>query len=125
MIFLVDDEKDLLPNGEVPDVILRKPVNALGLIEAGWMKTDDMLYLDHDMGDDVVDGHYIASRIEALWKQSPKWAVQNIPRYIYCVSNNPQGRKRIEQAIANVNFMRDEYEAILGKVEEYKTTLHG
>lgn len=112
MKYLIDDERDLLPNKEVPDVILRKPLNALALIEIGWMTKNDSLYLDHDMGDDSMDGHRLISRLEVLWVEDPKWADQKIPRNIFCVSDNAQGRHRIEQAITHIEKMRDEYEAL-------------
>jgi hypothetical protein len=111
MRFLVDDGRSYLPDGSIPDVIIRFPKAALSLIVIGWLRNEDELYLDHDMGDKEYDGHFIASEMEKMWRQDPMWAQLHIPSKIVCVSDNPQGRLRIEQAIANITKMRDKWEA--------------
>jgi hypothetical protein len=111
MRFLVDDGRSFLPDGSVPDVIIRFPKAAIDLIVIGWLRDKDELYLDHDMGDKEYNGHFIAKQMEEIWYQEPEWAQHHIPSKIECVSDNPQGRLRIEQAIANIAKMRDKWEA--------------
>lgn len=105
MIFLIDDEKNRLPDGRVPDIIARN-FFAAGVILT-LMTESDELYIDHDLGDEDPDktGYTLLKFIEEQLGNQHRIPVNMsaaIPHKIVCVSNNPAGRKNIEAAIASI-----------------------
>jgi hypothetical protein len=56
----------------------------------------DELYLDHDLGDhDGKTGYDVVSWIE---EQIHEYRFDLMPKKLVCISSNPSGKKRIEQA---------------------------
>lgn len=72
----------------------------------------NVLFLDHDLNSfdlgtsKEYTGYDIACALEK-WAHENDWAL--IPKEIYCVSSNPEGRKRINMALKNIEKMRKEY----------------
>lgn len=102
MKILIDDERNLLPDGSKPDVIIRNPVAAediLFQIKHLWNAVD--LYVDHDLAyaDPITNiefnGYHVMCYIEDMVY------MHNCirPRSITCVSSNGPGRQRIQQVI--------------------------
>lgn len=105
MKFLIDDEKDYLPDGTVPDIIARNFFSA-GIVLT-LMTERDELYIDHDLGDEDPDktGYALLKFIEeqlGTQHRIPVNVSAAIPHKIVCVSNNPAGRKNINAAIASI-----------------------
>lgn len=103
MKVLVDDEKDFLPDGTVPDLIIRNYGTAYMLLDLIESSTTD-LYLDHDLGEEKT-GYDLITLIEKDYmerRESPALWFGILPAKIVCVSNNPPGRARIEQVIGKL-----------------------
>lgn len=99
MKILIDDEKNLLPDGSVPDLIIRNYGAAyllLDLIESPSVE----LYLDHDLGEEKT-GYDLITFIEKDYMESSEW-IGLLPEKIVCVSNNPPGRARILQVVGKL-----------------------
>lgn len=109
MKFLIDDEKNYLPNGMVPDFIARNFL--AGGIVLTLITEKDELYIDHDLGDEDPDktGYALLKFIEEQLGNQHRIPVHMdaaIPHKIICVSNNPAGRKNIEAAIASIRRLQ-------------------
>ena len=63
----------------------------LYLAQGSW----DILYIDHDLGEDTVSGYDIIN-----------WALETdrMPEKVYIVSQNPVGRANIERALDNAGY---------------------
>lgn len=99
MKILIDDERNQLPDGSLPDLILRNYTAAQTFL-AGWSfnDTSDVLYVDHDLGteDPAATGYGILCLVELLLEMQPGY---QLPYDIKCVSDNGPGRQRIDQVI--------------------------
>jgi hypothetical protein len=93
---LIDDERSLLPNGNQPDLIARNYTAAVSLLII--LRTDDEVYLDHDLG----GGRTGYDWITMLERELLRFGVVEQPAKIVCVSDNPPGRYRIQQVIDNL-----------------------
>ena len=109
MKILIDDKKNYLPDGSMPDIIIRTA--DVAQIFFGMLTENDELYIDHDLGSDQRTGYDLMCVLEdahigARW--SPRKELINglinatkseLPKSITCVSDNPAGRQRIQQVI--------------------------
>lgn len=98
MKILIDDEKDVAPDGTVPDLIARN--YEAGLRVLGNFTPEDEIYLDHDLGDkdETLNGYKLLSDLEEWLLNVPEAR----PAKIVCVSHNGPGRARIQQVIENL-----------------------
>jgi hypothetical protein len=92
---LLDDEKTHLPDGSVPDLIIRNYDAAMLL----WICSDidwTELYIDHDLGTEKT-GYDFLCEIEKADQQG-----EDTPGKIVCVSNNGAGRLRMQLVIDKI-----------------------
>lgn len=96
MKVLIDDHRVTLPDGGIPDLIVRNFRTGQWAIHF-LMTDDDELYIDHDLGseDDRETGYQLMCILEMEILNGEAY----LPRKIECVSDNGGGRLRIQQVI--------------------------
>lgn len=94
MKVLIDDLRDYLPDGGIPDVIIRN-------FETGkWalkylITEEDEVYIDHDLGDINKSGYDLMCILEDGIRSGETY----LPAKVECVSDNGSGRQRIQLVI--------------------------
>lgn len=98
---LVDDFRYNLPDGSLPDLIIRNFATAYKLLDYIEQPSTE-LYLDHDLGEEKT-GYDLITIIEKDHHQASgsNW-FGLLPAKIVCVSDNGSGRLRIQQVIDNL-----------------------
>ena len=105
MNILIDDHRTHLPDGTVPDIILRNATAATNfLMHWHFWAEDDALYLDHDMGPNAYadwagSGYDVLTWLEEWKQRNPKY---ELPGKMIVVSDNPAGRLRMELVIGKL-----------------------
>lgn len=94
----LDDERDPKDHG-FPEAIWFKNVRDMTIwLERNGLQGVRYISLDHDLGDDQPTGYDMVLILEEMILQDKHPA----PKYMYCHSQNPPGRKRIVQALQNI-----------------------
>ena len=97
MKILIDDKRNVLPDGTEPDIIIRNYNSGLIFIVDWMFSTEfDTLYIDHDLGSKKT-GYDLLTTLE--YARHLDLESYPLPYDIICVSDNPPGRARIEQVI--------------------------
>jgi|SRR5712692_5919451 len=106
MKILIDDQRSILPDGTLPDVIIRTFTAANNVVLGLGFAYDNPqglggmeLYLDHDLGEEKTGYDFICNLERELYSISDMGTDLYLPEKIVCVSDNPAGRKRIQQVI--------------------------
>lgn len=107
MKILIDDERNTLPDGSIPDIIIRN----FGAAMLFWMLWDEWswenleLYVDHDLGNpEDGSGYDFLANIEATMA-SPDTKPIQLPAKIVVVSANIPGAERMEACVKSIYKM--------------------